>query len=42
MSIPANTRWMIITFRDAAPPSVSEDVRIPGTGLAYHDKLIHS
>ena len=34
VSIPAKTREMIITFRGAPPPSVSEDVRIPGTGLA--------
>ena len=34
MSIPAKTREMIITFQGSPPPSVSEDVRLPGTGLA--------
>jgi hypothetical protein len=34
MSIPAKTREMIITFRGPQPPSVSEDVHLPGTGLA--------
>ncbi len=34
MSIPAKTREMIITFQGPPPPSVSEDIRIPGTGVA--------
>ena len=34
MSIPAKTREMIITFQGPQSPSVSEDIRIPGTGVA--------
>ena len=34
MSIPAKTREMIITYKGPPPPSVSEDPRIPGTGVA--------
>lgn len=34
MSIPAKTREVIITYRGPQPPSVSEDHRLPGTGIA--------
>ncbi len=34
MSTPAKTNEMIITFRGSPPPSVSEDVGIPDSGLA--------
>ena len=34
MSIPAKHREMIITYRGPSPPSVSEDPRLPGTGIA--------
>lgn len=34
MSIPAKSREMIITYRGPSPPSISEEHRLPGTGIA--------